>query len=188
MVERFSELGLIGLAVANYGGKPAHHVRIELRFPIEIALDGENIPSPGDYLLEGYEHHFAEALLTIAATEYFESYDETVVRGESGSSVGYMPPSRPHNSFDLWGPPAFDESDYREQVDSLLGDYIIVKSSNGSELILKLSMDCVRHGAAYAFPVFIPVIANGLGSLRYCIYADESPNPIEGILELAQQD
>ena len=188
MVERFADLGLVGLAIANYGGRPAHHVRIELRFPIEAVLDGESIPSPGEYILERYEEKFADALLAIEMTEHFEGYDDTVVRSESGHSVGYMPPLRPPSSLGLWGPPAFSESDYREQIDSLLGDYTMVDSSDGTELILKLSMDCVRHGAAYAFPVFVPVVADGLNRIRYCIYADESPDSMEGVLEFVLQD
>lgn len=188
MIDRFFGMGLIGLAIRNNGGRPAHHVRIELRFPRGVLLNGESIPSPGDYLLAIFEERFAKALLTINATEHYESYDETVVRIESGFRVGYLPQPKPWTGLGIHEPPAFDEGDYRNQVASLLGDYSIVLSHDGSEEVLRLSMDCVRHGAAYAFPAFIPISLNGAANVEYCILADENPDSICGTIELVIED
>ena len=177
----FSGMSSIAFVVRNDGASPAHHVRIELSFPVGMLVGAEEVPCPSDYVLMKLEDGFAGRLFEIPPTAPYGVYEDTINRGETGLRVPYRWVPVSYGSGLFGGTTEFEADDFREQVDSLLGDYRFIELDSGGTIV-RISMDCVRHNAAYAFPARLLINTEKAGEVGYMIISDELAEPISGAI------
>ena len=108
-------------------------------------------------------------------------YEDTINRGETGLRVPYRWVPVSYESGLFGGTTEFEADDFREQVDSLLGDYRFIELDSGGTIV-RISMDCVRHNAAYAFPARLLINTEKAGEVGYTIISDELAEPISGAI------
>lgn len=174
----------LSLCLANTGGSPARHVNVDIELPASYIVKPKDLSLPSDYLVgHGFVtqencESILEHLFGLPETASYKSYDDALVRTESG--VRMPPMINTFSGSPLGGPRYLDASDFADLLDYTLGDYRLVPKSDGETMLVRLTFDFVQQCTSYAFPARILVRGKELAELSYKITADEVPNAIEG--------
>lgn len=183
-----NNIGVLSFAITNDGSAPAHHVNVDIELPLSVLLKPDQIPSPSSYFVghcldnQSTCEKFVDILFALDEKAAYRSYEDTKVRIESGTII---PPTLISQPIDpLFGTRHLESGDYKELVEYVLGDYGYIKDEKRDRVLIRLSFDVVQQGYSYAFPARIPILGDGLTSVRYTIRADELGCPVEGELKI----
>lgn len=180
--------GISGIlfSLENNGGSPAGNARVEIDLPSSTLCSPRRYPAPDEHFIDmlfNLGSSVVESFYTAKESPCFRSFSETCVPSESGFRM--PPPTSPLKGSGLPGlyDSTYDRDDFRELVDYLTEDFDFKETSNGVRLSIKF--DRVQHGAAYAFPSYVLVAGELPDRVHWRIHCDDSPEPFEGVLTLA---
>lgn len=180
--------GISGIlfALENSGGSPAGNARVEIDLPASTLSSPGRYPAPNEGfidLLFTLGSSLVENFYAAEESACFRSFSEACVPSESGFRI--PPVTSPSKGLDAPGlfRNAYDLDDFRELVDYLINDFDFKKTGDGVRLSIKF--DRVQHGAAYGFPSYVLVAGELPERVHWRIHCDDSPEPFEGVLSLA---
>lgn len=180
--------GISGIlfALENSGGSPAGNARVEIDLPESTLSSPERYPAPNEGFIDmlfSLGSSLVENYYAAEESACFRSFSEACV--PSGSGFCTPPMTSPSMGLDVPGlfRKTYDLDDFRELVDYLIEDFDFKKTGDGVRLSIKF--DRVQHGAVYGFPSYVLVAGELPERVHWRVYCDDSPEPFEGVLTLA---
>ena len=173
IVNAFSQVKCIKLALQNYGTAIDEDVEITLRFPRDCILQLQDFPSFSNdekgYLLNTCDMKY---MFGINDTPEYLNYYASIVKD-------YIPRQR-RTSFALPGQTPNYSSEFSDELRNVFRyDFF----NEGNSFVVKLNMQYIKHHTTVAFPTIL-FIQSTLEQIEYTITSRNIPEVIHGTIDV----